>query len=533
MKKLYKPASKIGRKYEMLSAYIDNELSNTEIKSLEDQLKFSKDLQNKLEELKRIKQLTSTSAKTIKENPYFETRLAAAMRTPKPFWVRMNKLIPVLGIVAVSLILMVVLKYNPKIVNKLVEQQKSNLTAFYKQNLKPLLFTANLSNEDIFNFAFNHQLPLDTKKSQYLQLGSDKNGHQFFEIKTAGIIPQQNNLEKFADALKLNEYQKMQMDSILQSYAEQLKYQVLVNEKNTVAINPNIWNFNKALAANLISFASKANKNELAKLIPDGFQIFYNDNNITKLISQVKSRQKGNDKYIFITPDSIFSDSFQFDEKKFTDEMKKWNDKVRKNMNELNKNLKDFNFSFHFNDDFTRKNADSSNWNDFKVYSDSNGYKVGLSKIFIPPINLPDIDSIISNIDSQTGIFKHFSFNFPKEKGKNYKYKYFYNDSSKGYNFNFKAFGFDSTYGFKNPKADSLFRSKFKNFNMPMNPDSFSEFFKSFFNDSTNFNQQKQIQKQLQEFRKEMEQFKKEMEKLQKELKQNSTPSEEKKPIEI
>ena len=50
-------------KYEMLSAYIDGELSDEEIKSLEEELKFSKELQDKLNELKRIKQLTVSSFK--------------------------------------------------------------------------------------------------------------------------------------------------------------------------------------------------------------------------------------------------------------------------------------------------------------------------------------------------------------------------------------------------------------------------------------------------------------------------------------
>ena len=44
MKTLYK-------KYEMLSAYVDDELSDTERKQIEDELKFSKELQEKLAEL--------------------------------------------------------------------------------------------------------------------------------------------------------------------------------------------------------------------------------------------------------------------------------------------------------------------------------------------------------------------------------------------------------------------------------------------------------------------------------------------------
>ena len=57
----------------------------------------------------------------------------------------------------------------------------------------------------------------------------------------------------------------------LASYASDLQAQVLVNEKNTVAINPNIWNFNKAIAMDLISFAQRVNGKESRKLVPPGY----------------------------------------------------------------------------------------------------------------------------------------------------------------------------------------------------------------------------------------------------------------------
>ena len=43
------------KKFEMLSAYLDDELSDIERKQLEEELKFSKELQEKLAELKRLK----------------------------------------------------------------------------------------------------------------------------------------------------------------------------------------------------------------------------------------------------------------------------------------------------------------------------------------------------------------------------------------------------------------------------------------------------------------------------------------------
>ena len=87
MKALYK-------KYEMLSAYVDNELSDADRKKLEEELKFSKELQEKLAELKKLKQLTFSSVKSVEENPFFETRLAAAMRIKNPWYTKVKKLVP-------------------------------------------------------------------------------------------------------------------------------------------------------------------------------------------------------------------------------------------------------------------------------------------------------------------------------------------------------------------------------------------------------------------------------------------------------
>ncbi|MHB8581115.1 MAG: hypothetical protein ACYDA4_14835, partial [Ignavibacteriaceae bacterium] len=337
------------KKYELLSAYVDNELSDIEIKKLEDELRFSKDLQEKLSDLKKVKELTSTSIKSLPENHYFDTRLSAKIRNDDPWFFRMRKYFPVAGIVALSIAVMVVLKVNPGIVNHLFEKQKSNISDFYKQNLKPLLYAADLTNEDIFNFAFYHQLPLDNQKHQYLFLGTGRNGNQFFEIRNGNKFSKVNNLDKFVKGLNLNIAQKHQVDSILSNYADDLQSQVLVNEKNTVAINSNIWNYNKALVADLVSFAARANREEMRNVLPASFDSYYSNGSVARLVSEVKSAN-GN-KYIFITPDTIFSDSFYFDNNKVKKNMKKLNNEMRK----MNKSSENFAFNFHIDSNFVNK----------------------------------------------------------------------------------------------------------------------------------------------------------------------------------
>ncbi len=521
MKNLYK-------KYEMLSAYIDNELSDAEVKKIEEELKSSKELRAKLEELKRTKQITVSSVKEVEENPFFETRLAAAMRIKKPWYARLGKLSPVYGIIALSLVIMVILKYNPKIIDNILNQQKSNIAAFYKQNLKPLLYTADLNNEDIFNFAFYHQLPLDNQKHQYLQFSSDGNGSKYFEIKDANAVNNQDNLKRFVKDFNLNSKQEHHVDSILTSYAGNLQSQVLVNDKNTVAINPDIWNYNKALAADLISYVVRINKNRAQKMLPREFENFYDSDNVAQMVNMVKESRSN--KYIFLTPDSIFSEPYKFDGSRYKTEMKQWTDELNKNMKELDKQFKNFRVQFYFGKNFGRLKSDSAGKKDFKVFIDSNYCRVHIPSVIIPPIHLPNMNNFYTHIDSLNDMFKDFSF---PGKHKNFNYKYSYKDSSKGFNFNFKAFAFDSTYGLKNHKLDSLLREKFKHGRFSFNPDSLNAFYKIFSGDSTELFQQKQLQKQMKEFQREMESFRKEMEKWQKQFQKEQPKKSKKKPIEI
>ncbi len=530
MKNFYNPVYRTGRKYERLSAYIDNELSDEELKKLEEELKFSKDLQDKLEELKRIKALTVSSVKSIEENPFFETRLAASLKIKTPWYRKIKKYSPVIGIVAASVLLMIVLKYNPRIIDRVVDQQKSNIAAFYKENLKPLLFTANLSNEDIFNFAFYHQLPLDEQKKQCLQLGSDKSGKQFFEIKSGSLTQEGNNLAKFEKELNLNDNQKKQVDSILSSYKKDLASQVLVNDKNTVAINPNIWNYNKALTADLISFAAKVNGKRMEHVLPPGFNRVYNEKDVSRIVKAVKAANSN--KYIFLTPDSIFSDHYSFNEEEFNKEMNRWSKEMKSNMEKFGRQFR--NYNVHFWHNFAKLRRDSSWEKNFDVYLDSNMCRVHIPKIAVPHINLPDMDAFAGNIDSLTNHLRDFYFNFPERpKGKNYSYKYFYHDSSKGYNFNFRAFGFDSSFSSKRGKLDSLLQKRFGNYRYGFNPDSMASIFKYFMQDSTDGYRQNDLREQLREFKKQMQQFEKEMEQMQKELHRSVPQPQPKKPFEI
>jgi anti-sigma factor RsiW len=169
---------------ELLSAYLDDELTQSEKAEVEKLLANSLEMQKKLEDLKKVKQL-GNRVKKIPESPFFETRLMAAIEGQKNETSGIKRWMPASALAIVTIVIMVVLKFNPGLIDKMWEDQKVAIAGFYKENLQPVLLAANLSNEDVFNFAFNNELPLDNTRKQYLLLGYDDSGKEFFEIRSS------------------------------------------------------------------------------------------------------------------------------------------------------------------------------------------------------------------------------------------------------------------------------------------------------------------------------------------------------------
>jgi hypothetical protein len=520
----------LDKDIEILSAYIDDELSPEEIRILEEKISISPQLQKKLAELKRLKELTTSSVKKLPESPYFETRLLAVLEGSS-LKRKIKKWLPVSSIVVLTLSLMLILKFNPGFFENIVEEQSSNLAGFYKENLKPLLFAANLSNEDIFNFAFYNKLPLDNAKKQYLQLGSDSSGKEYFEIRTAGDENDNDNFQKFVQTLKMNDSQKSKFDSIMSGYAEQLQSQVLVNNKNTVAINHNLWNYRKAIAADILNFAKLSNVKAVQEVMPA--LVHFETPDVEKMVSSVKSAD--DNEYIFITPDSLFVDTFEFNKKEFQKDMDQFRKDMQQSMEDFKNNraeMQEASVKLKLDSTIAMLRKAPKTEKNINIFVDSNLCRVHLNNITIPRIELPDMGNLDAMINEATKQVRSFSFTIPKLDKNIGKFK-----------FDVKVFPGDTIRSFKfygnGPEADSLGRlymKQFKNNNwsFPFNQDSLAEWFnQNFQGDSSFFGNPMNLENRMKEFEKEMEKFKHEMDNLKKELKKDSVQGKPKKSVEV
>lgn len=410
---------------ELLSAYIDGELSPSEKKYIEEKIKSSLELQKDLSELKRLKELTNASVERISDSPFFETRLFANLNSEKPSKFNLKKWMPISALTLLTLTLMAILKFNPDLIDNIVKQQKSNLAGFYKENLQPLLYAADLKNEDIFNFALYHELPLDNTNNQILKIGYDAKGSEYFEIKKVAELSNVNkaeNLKQFIAALDLNKNEVDKIDSIIGSYSERISALVLVNDKNAVAINPDIWNTRKLILADILAFAEKHASNSFYKLIPEEVSKI-DDNTIAQWVSESKTSK--DDQYIFCTPDSIFKEFFVFDMNEFKVNMQKMTNELVKLEDEKNV-LREYHFKV---DQLNKKNKKNSDWTEqFKVFVDTNIIKVSVQNfaVNIPKIDLPNFDSIAIVIQEATQNIRSVRPPSPPVTvgSKNYNYDY-------------------------------------------------------------------------------------------------------------
>jgi len=425
------------RNMELLSAYLDDELSQSEKAEVEKLLTTSFELQKELSDLKRIKQL-GNNVKRIPESPFFETRLMAAIEGQKNESPLIKRWIPAAALAVVTIIIMIVLKFNPGILDKMWEDQKVAIAGFYKENLQPVLLAANLTNEDVFNFAFNNELPLDNTRQQYLLFGYDDSGKEFFEIRSSHQRVKRESYNEFISAMNLDVEQKQIVDSIIGSYSKALESQVLVNEENTIAINPNLWNLRKAIFADLLVASEKLNKTKFDRIVPAGIT---NAEKVIVINTLEKLKNTFGDQYIFVTPDSIFSESYQFDSKLYEKEMRELEKQIQLNEKEVEQ------FTLNMKYDSTYKYLTvAHNEHSFRIVVDSNICRVDLPEPQIAEIHLPGMATIDPLVEQATNNIHFYAYKIPKiEKSKTeIKIEYYNDDSVYSYVVNYNMLNMDS-----------------------------------------------------------------------------------------
>ncbi|MEW6702499.1 MAG: hypothetical protein AB1298_07255 [Bacteroidota bacterium] len=321
---------------------------------------------------------------------------------------QIRKYLPLFLLITLTAALMFFFKYNKRSIGKMIDEGKSSFLSFYAENLKPLLVQTQISEEDIFNFALYQCLPLDKGKNRVLVISNEATGNQIYEIKPASYNPYTKNYETFTRYLGLNNIQKEKADSILNSYKKDIYSSILINNKNSYAVNPKITKIQQAILADLFSFARKVNGEKIKELFP---KMFDNGNNraLENLVAAAKEIPKND--FILITPDTVAKTHFKWDEEQFQNQLKEY--EMKKEF--AQQRATDFDFQLDLEE--LNKNANGQDAPNFSFKLDSNFFKVVVP---VEAMDIPDFiaDSIRIKLNEAAQKLKTISFSASNKKFK-------------------------------------------------------------------------------------------------------------------
>jgi hypothetical protein len=293
--------------------------------------------------------------------------------------------------------------------------------------------------------------------------------------------------------------------------------QVLVNDKNAVAINPHLWNYQKAIAAEILAYAKSKNAYVYQSIVPSQLTPLENLQ-VAEFVNNL--RPSKDEKYIFFTPDTIFTDTFVFDDRAFRKDMSE----LQKDLVEAKKNIAKVNYHIRIDTTLKRFERDSSWAEEFSVQIDADKFKVSIPKFIMPGIDipLPPIDSINALVNDAIKRAEIYVHKIPGEKSREHKIKVEVRsgDSTKINNFNFNRIFIDSLMNDQFRSLDSLKRLDFDSFHF-FN-DSSSSGFNFFLNDSIMLNQNEELRRQMNELKEEMRKFREEIRNFQMDPPSNS-----------
>jgi len=227
-----------------------------------------------------------------------------------------KKYLPFAGLTILTIFLMVFFKINSDKGAKIFEESKTILADFYLQNLKPLIYDSPITRDEVFDFAVNNQLPIDKNDNKSLKIGTDKTGEEYFQIIPTNKANTENNYSSFKKLLRLNSEEGKSLDSILDSYKEDLCTAVFVNDDNTYAVNSELHLLKKIIAYDLYEFAYQVNNK-----IPPPVKFVEQPQKIDKFVYDFRRSDRNN--FIVFTQDTILERALTFNkldlEKDFKD----------------------------------------------------------------------------------------------------------------------------------------------------------------------------------------------------------------------
>jgi hypothetical protein len=256
------------------------------------------------------------------------------------------------------------------------------------------------------------------------------------------------------------------------------------------------------------------NAKEFHKMIPERIDV----NDRIRIVSAVqKLKSSPANQYIFVTPDSVFTEPYVFNPIPNEIAIKK----IEREISEREKEIEQFTLTIRYDTTLKHLTTVEKVSNQFQVSIDPNICRVEIPELNIPVAEIPDIDSMNEMIQTATNNIHFFAYKVPQvEKSKSgIKFKYFDGDAVKSYEVKYDELNLDSIIASKHQL--DLYK-----LDQPNTPEQFDDsmlakyqfdkdYYFRFYNNEEMRKEMERLQNELSQFREEMKSW---QEKVHKEV---------------
>lgn len=230
---------------------------------------------------------------------------------------KLKKIIPIAFLSVLTILLMIYFKSNRGDFGEIVSKGTNDILSLYTQNLKPLLFGTDITNEDVFNFALYQTIPIDKQENKLLKF-TEQNEVISYEVLPSSYKPDTENYQNFVKYMSFDDNQIDQLDSILESYQPELAEAVLTDGNNTLAVNSRLASLQKAVLTDIAAFSQSINRPKISSLF-DGNYAFLESRSAFDFVDDIKSDTSK--EFLIISNDTAFTSELVFSDKKLQDEI--------------------------------------------------------------------------------------------------------------------------------------------------------------------------------------------------------------------
>lgn len=363
---------------ERISAYLDDEMSPVERKRFEAEMRDYPDIKKKIAEFRELEK-TLEMLDPLPEDAGFTNRLMNQLNKPQNTLHLKRWHSAAVAAILIGVFTLGIWNIDNSAPKSMVSE------ASIVDGLRPILASNILSKEDVFNFALYQTLPIDSQREQVLKLGMNDDGGEYITIRKVKKPLSQTNLRRFKDALTLNKRDEKRLDSMLQTYLETLAKDALLSRGNTMALNAGLWNYNRALVADVLAFAEKANPEAFHRVLPASLGNDY----YASLRSYCNTSHRTlEDTFIIISSGSNFTDPVVIDLGKMQSRLDSTDDQVVK----LTLFMKEGRRKGS-NDLFSEYSIDTLVGNQVGIKIDKGIYHIRVPMARSVNISIPDMDS--------------------------------------------------------------------------------------------------------------------------------------------